>query len=430
MTWVCEGCGKVANAHRKPSHHRRRGERCGPFKTAVIAADGQVVQAVTPYTSQGGPLRQSLLAAFDRCPLSARFDVEGFRDYSTGPQAFGSVFHEIALRMFVALRDSRDDHDRCERQMSTEEAVNVAREVMADPAMPHLNTAQMHDMISLVCKFCDRKWTPENFMTIGREHERLYADIRCPDGKVRTLTGLPDLVGVNYPDGVTIVDLKTSFAVPPAPRDRNTVVACPKCAAPRDMKCVNGKGTETSSHPERAKLAAGVPVQGRQYLSERGIFQLDAYSYLLMRNTPAVQWCKLFELFVRKNEVREAILTRDDLEHVEHHLGIELQRLDTALQEGPASKLWEPRDGKHCSYCPRPSHCPIDPEERGEYAITDDEMADEYARRYLRSDGLRDGYRKAMAHWFETTGYAPRAGDMEIRFDGGKGSAFEVVSVA
>jgi hypothetical protein len=351
------------------------------------------------YMTSGGPLRQSILRQFDACPLSARFDIDGYADYSTGAQAFGTVFHEIAKRIFIELRGSQGDDGRCEQQMSTEEAVNVAREVCADPAMPHLSVEQMDDLIGgsrpgLVIKFCERKWTPENFMAMGREDERLSADLRCPDGKMRTLTGLPDLVGARYPDGAVIVDLKTGWGVPPAPR---------------------GHDGET-------------PVEGRQYLSARGVFQLDAYGLLVMRNTPAVRWTELFELHVRKNAVRKAVLTRDDLEHVEQHLGILLQRLDTALQEGNTSKLWEPRPGKHCSYCPRPHACPVDAEERGEYAITDDETADEYGQRYMRSQGLRDTYRAALSNYFAERGYAAKIdGDREIRFDGGAGGAFVIV---
>ncbi len=341
------------------------------------------------------------------------------------------MFHEVAQRVLIELHGSQGADGRCEQQLSTEEAAVIAREVMADPKMPHLNTAQMADLIGVTLGFCDRKWTPENFMMLGREHERLTADIECPDGVTRTLTGLPDLVGANYPDGATIGDFKTGFGVPAAPRDRNMVVVCPKCQAPIGYKCVNGAGSEVSSHPERAQIAAKRPVQGKQYLSDRGVFQLDSYGLLVMRNVPAVQWCKLFELHVRKNEVREAILTRDDLEHVEKHLGILLMRLDTALQEGAGSKLWEPREGSHCSYCPRPSACPIDQEGRGKYAVTDEATADEYARRYLRSDGLRDGYRSALQHYFNETGYGGRTGDgREIRFDGGRGGgAFELVPV-
>lgn len=344
---------------------------------------------MTDYMQPGGPLRQSILRTFDACPLSARFEVEGFRDWSTSSQALGTAFHEVAQRMLITL------HAQGERQMPTQEAVEIAREVMADPKTPHLSTDQMADLVGMVIGFCDRKWTPENFLALGREHERLSADIECPDGITRTLTGLPDLIGANYPDGVTVVDFKSGWGVPPAPRD--------------DDWTKRG---------------------GRPYLSDRGVFQLDSYGLLVMRKYPAAQWAKLFELHVRVGEVREAFLYRHELEHVEKHLGILLMRLDTALQEGPESKLWEPRPGKWCSYCPRKSACPIPAEERGEGAIESDAMADQWAGELLRAEGMRKQRREALKAWFEATGYAAKTNDgREVRWDGGKGSAYAVVPV-
>lgn len=389
--WRCDGCGRIANARRRPHHHLRRGEHCGPFSPVTLAPDGDVVAPTPkPFAAPGGPLRQSILRTFDACPLSARFDVEGYRDYNTGPQALGVVFHSVAQRMLAAL------NKQGERQMPTQEAIEIMYEVLADPSSPHLSTEQMHDLRWIVLRFCERKWTPENFLALGHDDERLSADIRCPDGQVRTLTGLPDVIGANYPDGATVVDFKTGWGVPAAPRN----------------------------HVE------GEPVEGRQYLSERGVFQLDAYGCLVMHKYPAVQRVRLFELHVRKNEVREATLGRDDLEHVERHLGILLMRLDTALHAGPASDLWTPRPGKWCSYCPRKSACPIPAEERGEGAVESDAMADRYAGEMVRADGLEKDRRKALKAWFAATGYAAQLADgREVRFDGGKGGAFEIVPV-
>ena len=43
-------------------------------------------------------LRQSRLATFDRCALSAHIDDEYRRDWSSHPQARGTIFHRVAAK--------------------------------------------------------------------------------------------------------------------------------------------------------------------------------------------------------------------------------------------------------------------------------------------------------------------------------------------
>lgn len=292
------------------------------------------------YTSPGGPLRQSLARAFDECPQAAKWSAEN-PDFTTPPQALGSAFHLVAEEILRTLKvtgeralKGRGDEG------GTEEALAIMREVLASDECPHLDVEQQADLRWMVLLFSRHEWSANRIVAI---EERLFWDVPCPDGVVRTLTGTPDLLVLNPPAGVIIPDFKTGWAMPPAPRD--------------------GDWSKQG---------------GRPYLSDRGTFQLDVNGFLVMKNYPAIEHATLREFHIRLDETREAVLRRDELEHVEHRIGLLLMRLDRTLT-GELEP--EARSGKHCSYCPKPQECPIPPDERGEGKITDDDVAAAVARR-------------------------------------------------
>lgn len=317
------------------------------------------------YTTPGGPLRQSLLRQFDRCPLSAKMSVESFDGWSTGPQALGTAFHAVAEEILRTL--NRTGNDR----IPTQEAVEVMYEVVARTECPHLSGEALRDLLTMVIQFAGHRWSASRIMEL--EH-RLSAEVLCPDGKTRTLTGQPDVLIAQAPSTAVCVDYKTGWQVPPAPRD--------------------GDWDKDS---------------GRPYLSERGSFQLDAYGYLIMSEYSAVQKVVLREFFPRVDETREASLHRGELEHVERRLGVLLMRLEqTLLGEIEA----EARPGSWCKgTCPRMSECPIWAEERGEGAIETSEQAEEWAGRFIVTEGLRERDRKALKAYHEATGEAIPCGD-------------------
>lgn len=312
-----------------------------------------------PYQEAGGPLRQSLLRTFDACPQAAKWDAEA-PDFTTEAQALGLAVHLVAEEMLRTL--GRTGHE----QIPEQELIEIAYEQIAKPECPHLSTAQMSDLRIICIQLSRYEWTANRLISV---EDRLFADVPCPDGKTRTITGTPDVLMAAPNHTAECIDYKSGFAAPPAPRNQND--------------------------PEAWKKDSGRP-----YLSERGVFQLDCLGFLILKRYPSVQRVMLREFHVRIDEQREAILNREDMEHVERRLGVLAQRLDMML----AGELEpEARPGYHCRRrCPRPLDCPIPPDLRGEGSIVSDEMAKEYAERWAVLEGQRDRVRGALQAWLDS----------------------------
>lgn len=304
-----------------------------------------------------GVVRQSTLRTMDSCPQAAMWEADGHQDWSTGPQALGTAFHLVMEEMLRTLKAQE------ETQISTEEAIVIMEEILVRPDCPHLSATQMRALRVMVLNFCEHTWTVRH----GRFEERLSCEVPCPDGKRRMITGKPDVMLPNGANSVLILDAKTGWQVPPAPRGWD--------------------GT-------------GIP-EGEQYLSARGHFQGDTLGLLVMRNFPRVDSTVFREFFPRLNEMREAVLHRGALEHVERRLGVLAQRWEM-MQNGELEP--EARPGTHCSYCPKPTSCPIDPERRAEGAIDSDEVAAEYATALPVVDAQREHLRKATKAWVDVHG--------------------------
>jgi hypothetical protein len=282
-----------------------------------------------------GVVRQSTLRTFDQCELAASWELEGFHDYTSDAAALGTVAHGILAAILETLKETGQD------RIPTEEAMVIMREVAARPDMPRLSSKGLADLRIVTIQVAGMQWTASRVVAIER---RLWADVTCPDGKTRQITGQPDFIMADPPGGAIVGDLKTGWARPPEPRDGNW-----------DRE------------------------QGKPYLSERGHFQLDIGALLVFRNFPLIERCTLREWHIRWGETREAFLTRDELEHVEHRVGILLQRFEDMLAGRRAP---EPREGAHCRrICPRITECPIPQAQRRE-SIVSDEHAAEVARHY------------------------------------------------
>jgi hypothetical protein len=313
--------------------------------------------------------RQSLVGTFDDCALATRFELEGHREWSSKAQARGTIFHSIAEEILRTL------HRQGENAISTQEAIEVAYEVMAQRDVPAgdvvvLDADERAMLIRTVLMFAGLTW--DDLHIVGLE-KRLTVPIKCEDGKTRTFTGKLDLLAADPPGGAIVVDFKTGWG------------------SPKD-----------SRGPEE-------PV-GKQYLSERGHFQLDAYGLLVMGTYPSIDHVTLREFHVMTDAVREATLTRDELEHVTRELGVQMELLERAMTEGAKSKLWKPTPGKHCQWCCRPSGCPIAAAERGEGAVETPEMAAEWAEGLVAASASRDNYRKALKAYVDETGAIVPAG--------------------
>jgi RecB family exonuclease len=313
--------------------------------------------------------RQSLLSSFDACPLMTSFELQAYDEWDTGPQARGTVFHAVAAEVVRTLARTGEE------QIPTQEAVEIMYEILARPDSPHVPKQERETLRRCVLGFATLyKFSPR----VVAIEERLGADVLCQDGKTRRLTGQIDLLTAMPPIGAMVTDYKSSWGPP---------------------KSARGVKVDAPDHPE-----------GKQYLSARGMFQLDVYGFLVMRNYPDREYVTLREAYPLDGAFRQATLGRADLEHVERELAIHLQALDEMIQAGPSDRRWRPQPGRHCAYCPRPSHCPIDVESRVRASgsngggIASDEEAERFAGYFVVADTVRDTARAALKARHEETG--------------------------
>ena len=373
--WICSDCGKVSNATTKPRRHVRGTNWCGPFETAQIAADGQVIAAPV-VLERPTTYRQSLLRSFEVCARRALHEIQIPGDLSVGnveaSADLGSATHAVFREILATMRRHG------EAQISTQEGVEIMYEVIGkgDWILP---ADEFDELISFTLSFCSYYPWPRPAMAL---EERLYLDLVCPDGKTRRLTGQPDVIVADPPDGLVVVDYKTGKGKPPDPRQM----------------------------PEK-----GEPIVGKQYLSGDGTFQRKVYGLLALRRYPQAQRATLRELWVRFGEVREATLGRDELEHVEREIALKMMLLDRAIDEGPEGKLARPRSGRQCLRgCPVKRSCPIPQEQRGLGVLDTPEDADAEAARFVVVDALRQEQRDALKAVHEETGHEPAVGDGRV----------------
>lgn len=402
-TWRCEGCGRIANSAKAPRFHLRRGERCGPFSAATVAPEGAVLApAGAVVVERDAPARpttyrQSLLRSFEVCPRRALHDLLIPNDLSVGNVGssadLGSASHAVFGEIMATLKregSSLDEQGRrvVVEQLSTQEGIEVMYEVLA--AGEWVLTAEdrdtLRDFVLWFCSYPRYRFNPGRIISL---EQRLSLDLLCPDGVTRTLTGQPDVVLSDPPDGLVVVDWKTGRGKPPSPRKM----------------------------PEE-----GEPIVGRQYLSEGGTYQLDIYGLLVLKGrtedgyllAPRAQRVTLREAWMRFGETREATLGIDELEHVEREIAVQMMLLDRAIDEGPDSgtKLTNPRPGRQClRSCPVSLSCSVPPEQRGDGAITSPDQADAIAKDWVKGRAQDAARRSLLKAWNEETGHCPDVGD-------------------
>ena len=293
-------------------------------------------------------LRQSALATFDRCALSAKFEREYEADWSNHAQARGTIFHRFAAEALKEMLRQR------ETTLPVDVAMAILHEVLLqvgvddrcgicnapaewDAATGRVRCIEGHDHGSsfLNIPFSEvrdlawvaRKFVRDNAFDIGNlvdVEQRLLAHIQYPDGHGghvdRELTGQIDAVFIlgAEADHAIVLDWKDTWMLPAA--------------------------TEVGFD---------------------GYFQQRFYSWLILRNYPTVQRVTLRELYVRRSEPREADVWRHDLESIEPELAALARRYDHAFRTGN----FPPSPGHHCQMCPLPTRCPIFPEAGAEKAL-------------------------------------------------------------
>ncbi|HZA18958.1 MAG TPA: PD-(D/E)XK nuclease family protein [Pseudonocardiaceae bacterium] len=316
-----------------------------------------------------GVVRQSTLRGYDKCPLRAVHEARAFDNYSNPWAALGTAFHMVAEECLRTLARQG------EKALPPQEAVEIGREVVARDDCPHLSDSQLRELHILIIMFSSFEWTPARILAIEK---RLYAEVPCPDGITRRITGKPDVLLADPPKGIIYLDFKTGWAIPSTPKDGDFS---------RD--------------------------NGRRYLSDGGTFQLDTGGLLIMSEWPGVDRVTLREYYPRLNEVREAVLHRAELEHVEHRLGLLAMRFERSMkgQLEPEPRPWP----GYCSHCPMVRACPIPAEARGTGVLSTIEDATAEATRWVVVKALAEQQRRSLKAFHESADeprYIPAPGGL------------------
>lgn len=308
--------------------------------------------------------RQSRLKSYVTCPRRTVLDA-GW----CGVEAeLGSAFHAVAAEILRTLRATN------QTQMPHQECIEVMREVMAKgpwvlpPGDGTAASAGYDMLVQMTLALADERWpNPTRFLAI---EDRLSHPVVGPDGVARLATGTPDLVIVDPPHTLLIIDHKTGLAIPPTPR--------------------------STSEDET--------IRGLQYMSDHADFQLRDYGLLALKQWPRAQRVILRERNWRwLGPWREAVMTREDLEHYEPWLGELMMKLELALAD-PESELAKPRPGAHCTTrCPVARSCPIPQEQRGLGALATPADAMAEAERFVVIDALRKQMLKTLKSYHEAT---------------------------
>lgn len=339
-------------------------------------------------------VRQSRLAEFDNCALATRFGLEGY-DFTNHAQARGIIFHKFAEEVLRTLRRTG------ETSIPVEEALVILYEVCAQRDIPDDEVVVPSARERRLLRICAIKFAAENEFAMDRlidVERRLHATVTYPDADgvavERQITGKPDAIVADPPEGAVILDWKTTLQPPPR---------------------YNGSDQDT---PE-----------GVSYM---GYFQQRCYALLVFHNYPSVQRVTLREFYPLAGEARTATVHREQMEHIEREMTAQVELLDRALAGGSKSKLWQPSPGKHCTYCPRPGSCPIEAEARGDGAITSAAQAKRYAAELVVADRVRITRREALKPWVEVHGPVPvksGKGRYEFRwkpYSTGKGGSYGI----
>jgi hypothetical protein len=167
-----------------------------------------------------------------------------------------------------------------------------------------------------------------NAQRILSTEERMHMPLKVPDGSggfyERVITGKPDVLVNDPPDGIIVVDWKTGWAKP--------------------------------SKTEEAEMRSN---SDEQRLSDQGFAQQVIYGALGLHEFPAANRFTLREAYVMWGEYREATIERWQLERILDVLAAIVAQIDQAFAEGPDSARWIAKAGVHCGICPAVSLCPI-----------------------------------------------------------------------
>lgn len=360
--------------------------------------------------------RQSILGGADTCLLRTKWTLETLHTagrvaevqasaWNTREQARGILAHRHAAEVVMSLYETGN------RTMPVEESLQILYEVCEQRHVPPEDVVTLPVAERRLLRMWAvllvhntktgqlRPWGMEN-LAMGDDgpavEQRLWTAIPYTDadGRIvdRIITGQPDAILTDPPDGLVILDWKSSPKAPAAPKE--------------------------SKRDENGDFL-GETVTGN--VSYMGYFQQRVYALLAFAKFPQAMRVTLREVYPMDPtgmQVRTATVRREDLEHIERELGTTISILDRALAGGSKSPLWKPQPGRHClKECPRPGSCPIPREERGEGGIQSHADAERWAAQMLTGQGIYDHRRKAVKAYHEETGRAVGVKDGKRRLE-------------
>jgi PD-(D/E)XK nuclease superfamily len=357
-------------------------------------------------------LRQSTMGQFDNCALSALFDLEGYA-FTTSEQARGIIYHRFAGKVLKTLWETGNT------TMPVAEALQILHEACAQRDVPDrdlvwvptrerrlLRTAA----IMLVWNPVERALRPfgvDRLIPDGIEL-RLDAPVRYPESRPclacggegdcdrcggwgreltgamveRVVTGQLDALLADPPDGMVVLDWKTTRKAPPR--------------------------YEGEHRGERGRVDGSRVDAGLSYL---GYWQQRTYGLSVLRNMPEyiyrVTLREVYPLDLNAQgnmEVRTSTITRDDLPRIEEELATVAELVDRGLMSGSDSNVWKPQPGVHCSFCRAPSRCPIEPEARGAGRITSKAEAERVGAEAIVAKQVLDHGKAALKEWVSVYG--------------------------
>jgi PD-(D/E)XK nuclease superfamily len=355
-------------------------------KRIVPASSVSIEEAVARFPT----LRQSLLGLYDDCNLSAYFELEYARGWSTHPQARGTIFHRFAAECLRSMQKYK--HETI--------PVMDARAILLDVC--HQHNMEARDIVRVPMRMMPElrmaadKFAKDNTFSIAKIvdiERRMSAPISylAADGSrvTRALTGQLDALLFDPPNGAIVLDWKDTWGLPPEPVEVE---------------------------------AQGYDDEELKGLSYHGYFQQRFYGWLVMRNYRNVDRVTLREFYVRKTKVRKATLYRHQMENVEEELIVLAEAFDRAIMQGSPRKVlagdeegyvnfddlgfWKPSPGRHCGFCTRPTLCPIEEDTRvaAGGAATSTEGAARWAARLEIAERLKKMAIEACKGWVELGG--------------------------
>jgi len=379
-------------------------------------------------------LRQSLLGMVDTCALMAKFEMEGV-SYDNAAQGRGILFHRTAgeilrtlwqrgaeemevaeaLEIMYETCEQRNvpDHDvvwipmverrtlrRCVKHLvwnyekRKPQKFTVGSILLDENGVPSIEQrlwAKVRYPLSKDCPACEGTGRGDPSvprLATDRPERQVYASVTLDDcqecggsGRVlaggtieRLITGQPDVLIGEPPDGIVVLDWKTSRQAPP--------------------EGDNGDHEDDADH-----------------VSYMGYFQQRTYALLAFANYPWARYVKLREYYPLPGVSRYATVYRHNLEHIERELATIAELVDRALMGGSKSALWRPSPGAHCAFCPRKTKCPIEADVRAfdNGSSHGGGIASKAEARKLAGEGLvakrvYDAIMKASKPWVDTYG--------------------------